>query len=553
MIVGAKKKTRSSETKKEAQPESDNDTIQKFIENRDYQGASTFITFLRDDLKQPYTKEMGLWHGYSLFHQGHYSEAIEIYEKLLKDNPEDTSLNLNIASCHFYNRDFDEAREMALKGTNGDFKTRLIFHIAHQTNNEEELFQAHSELMGTLENQLSLAAIHYMRSNYQDAIEIYQRLLLQHPDFLALNVYISMCQFKLDQYEESNESVDLYLADYSDSAVALNLKSCDYLKIFDSEIAQSQLLQIKKFSSASYDFVDLLVTHNMCIFQDGENGFEILPKLVPSLTEARFNLAILYMRENNAVEAYNLLKDYTPIEFNETVLKASTLLAIGQLNSDTGPIEEANEIFSEVGNMDLIKDTVPGREALASSKFINNEYDETLRVLATIEEYVGDCDEFNYNKGMTLAALSRWAEAERYLLLVKSPKYTKEIFYISWLCRCYIKNGKAELAWNLYKDSTSTEESKTLLNIIASDCYIAGQFYFAMKAYDVLSKFDTDPELKQGMIASAAGVFRSVLTRKETMDKLPEILTVLASEPDAADVARVVHQYAIQSGEFDDY
>ena len=558
MIVGGSKKKPSSQQasrdeKSQNQQETPEEYVQRCIESRDYSGAATFIEFIRDEVKQPYTKELALWHGYSLFHLGQYSDAIDVYEQLLKEEPDDTILYLYIASCHFYNQDFDEARSNALRGPQCDFRTRLIFHIAHQKNDEQELFQAHSQLVGTLENQLSLAAIHYMRSHYQDAIDIYQRLLAEHPDFLALNVYIAMCQFKLEQYEESNQAVDIYLGVNSDSAVALNLKSCDYLRMFDPEIAESQLLQIRKFSSAAYEFVDTLINHNLCIFHNGDDGFKILPKLVPILNEARFNLAVLYMRENNAQEAYNLLQDYIPIELNESILKATVLLAIGQANSEAPPIEEANATFQEVGQMDVIKDTIQGREALASTRFIVGEYDETLKVLQTIEQFVGDLDEYNYDKGMALAALSRWAEAERYFLMVTNPSYTKEIYYVSWLCRCYIKNGEAEAAWNLYTEANSTEDSKTLLNIIASDCFQTGQYYYSMRAYDVLSKVEVDPHFRDGLIAAAVGVFRGILTKKESPDKLSEVISILGAEPDASDVLQTIQTYAMEAGDYGNY
>jgi intraflagellar transport protein 56 len=558
MIVGTTKRRKSQadtrpEGGKSGQPqETPEEYIQRSIESRDYTGAVTFIEFLRDELGQPYTKEIAHWHGYSLFHSARYTDAITLYEQMLKREPEDTTLWLYIASCHYYNQEFSEARDAALKGPSCDFRTRLLFHIAHQMNDEQGLYQAHSELVGTLENQLSLAAIHYMRSHYQEAIEIYQRLLVQRPEFLALNVYIAMCQFKLEQYEESNEAVDLYLAENSDSAVALNLKSCDYLRLFEASIAESQLLQIRKFSSAAYDFVEALITHNLCIFHDGADGFTILPKLVHALAEARHNLAVLYMRNNNPTEANEVLQDYQPIELHESILRATVLLALGQLSSEASQIEEANAIFSDIGAAEGTKDTVPGRECLASTRFIVGEYDEALRVLQTIEELVSEVDEFNYDKGMTLASLSKWAEAERHLLMVKNPAYTKEKFYLTWLCRCYIKNKKPSAAWNLYIDAASMEDSKTLLHIIASDCYSSGQYYYAMRAYDVLSKYETDSSFRDGLIASAVGVFRGVLTRKEPSDRLRELISILSQESDAKQVLDAIRQYALDSGEFDE-
>ena len=555
MIIGGKRRKpviQQQEIEPEPlAPETNEQRIMAYIENRDYSAAATFIDFLHTEMNQPYTKEIKLWHGYALFHLGKYEEAIEIYNGILKDEPDDTIIYLYISSCQFYLQEYEEARASAEKGTNSDFKTRLFFHIAHQMNDDKQLFQSHSQLVGTLENQLSLAAIHYLRSHYQEAIEIYQKILADHPDYIALNVYIAMCQFKLDMWEESNEAVDQYLTINSDSAVALNLKSCDYLRLFDPATAESQLLQIRKFSSATYGFVDGLIQHNLCIFHNGDDAFTILPKLIGVVPEAKFNLAIMYMRESNALEAYELLQDYSPLDVQDSILKATVDLAYGLLNSDPNTINEANLTFAEVGDKETIKDTVPGRQALATHKFIEGEYDSCLKILQTIEEHIGDTDEFNYNEGMALAALSKWVEAEQHFLLVKNPAYLREIYYISWLCKCYIMNRKPDLAFALYTESTNTEDAKALLQIISTDCYAQGQYYYAMKAFDVLAKYELDQTMKEGMIASAVGVFRNILTRKESSDKLSEVIECLSGEPDAAQVLQTIQNYIETSGEFD--
>jgi hypothetical protein len=77
------------------------------------------------------------------------------------------------------------------------------------------------------------------------------------------------------------------------------------------------------------------------------DGLTILPKLVHSLAEARHNLAVLYMRNNNPTEANVVLPDYQPIELHESILRATGLLALGQLSSEASRIEEANAIFSD--------------------------------------------------------------------------------------------------------------------------------------------------------------------------------------------------------------
>lgn len=556
MIVGGKRKKQSQVVTQAEEvvipaTETNEQTILDNIANRDYSAAATFIDFLHKELNQPYTKEMQLWHGYSLFHLGQYEEAIEIYKKLLETDPEDTTVNLYISSCEFYLRDFEAARAYAEKGPQCDYKTRLLFHIAQQTNDDDQLYKTHSQLLGTLPNQLSLAAIHYIRSHYQDAIDIYTKLLADHPDYIALNVYIAMCQFKLDQHQQSNDSVDQYLQFSSDSAVALNLKSCDYLKLYDPNTAESQLLQIRKFSSATYGFVDALINHNLCIFHDGDDGFTILPKLVDVIPQARQNLSILYLREANALEAYNMLQEFMPLDINESLLKATVDFAYGQVSGDPNLIAGASEVFKEFGKMEDRCDTIQGRQALATHKFIEREWDSVLKILQTVEEYLKMYDEFNYNKAITLAQLNRWAEAERFFLLVKNPAYLRELYYTSWLCMCYIMNRKPEKAWEIYTQCTVPEDAKTILQIISSECYSQGQFYFAMKAYYVLAGYEMDEEMKQGMIASAVGVFRNILSRKEDPDKINEIYDCLMHEKDAEQVLQTIQNYVETSGEFD--
>ena len=52
--------------------------------------------------------------------------------------------------------------------------------FAMQFSDEKRLMGFHQKLEHVTEDQLSLASIHYMRSHYQEAIDIYKRILLQN-------------------------------------------------------------------------------------------------------------------------------------------------------------------------------------------------------------------------------------------------------------------------------------------------------------------------------------------------------------------------------------
>lgn len=57
-------------------------------------------------------------------------------------------------------------------------KLRMLFHLAHKLNDENRLIELHGQLGDAEEDHLSLGALHFFRSHYQDAIDVYKRILL---------------------------------------------------------------------------------------------------------------------------------------------------------------------------------------------------------------------------------------------------------------------------------------------------------------------------------------------------------------------------------------
>ena len=82
------------------------------------------------------------------------------------------------------------AADAAKRAPERALRNRLLFHSAHKRDDQDKLMLRHQDLTDTNEDQLSLAAIHYLRSHFQEATDIYKRLLLENRDDLALNVYV---------------------------------------------------------------------------------------------------------------------------------------------------------------------------------------------------------------------------------------------------------------------------------------------------------------------------------------------------------------------------
>lgn len=73
----------------------------------------------------------------------------------------------------------------------------------------------------------------------------------------------------------------------------------------------------------------------------------------------------------------------------------------------------------------------------------------------------------------------------------------------------------------------TSNESLSLLNLIANDCYKMGQFYYSAKAFDVLERLDPDPEFFDGKRGAAFGVFQAVIAGTESKERLVEIIQLL--------------------------
>lgn len=75
---------------------------------------------------------------------------------------------------------YEEAHDLMDIIPNTPLKVRLLFHLAHKLNNEDQLMELHESLRDVVEDQLTLACLHYLRAHYQEAIDIYKRILLDN-------------------------------------------------------------------------------------------------------------------------------------------------------------------------------------------------------------------------------------------------------------------------------------------------------------------------------------------------------------------------------------
>ena len=211
-----------------------------FMKKRDWVAA---LTLLDCDKKYGHRHDMKTYLSiaYCAFHMGEYKKAMEIYDELMKRPDYDRNLHAWKACCMYALCQYREAKLEADKAEQSELKNRLLFQLAHKCGDENEIMTYHAHLSMSIEDQLCMAALHYLRSHFEEATEIYKKLLIENKDYHAINIYVALCYYKMDYYEVSLELLAVYLNLYPDSVVGVNLKACNHFQLFSGKGAENEL------------------------------------------------------------------------------------------------------------------------------------------------------------------------------------------------------------------------------------------------------------------------------------------------------------------------
>ena len=189
------------------------------------------LTLLECDRKYSHRHDLKTYLGiaYCAFHNGDYKKAIDIYEELMKRADYDRNIHSFKACCLYALCSYKEAKEEAQKAPEeSGLRNRLLFQLAQKLGDENEIMNYHTALSSSIEDQLCLAALHYLRSHYEEATEIYKKMLIENKDFHAINIYVALCYYKMGYYDVSLEILAVYLGLYKDSIIGVNLKACNH-------------------------------------------------------------------------------------------------------------------------------------------------------------------------------------------------------------------------------------------------------------------------------------------------------------------------------------
>uniref|UniRef100_A0A7I4Y5F7 Intraflagellar transport protein 56 n=1 Tax=Haemonchus contortus TaxID=6289 RepID=A0A7I4Y5F7_HAECO len=515
--------------------------LEEFLIKKDYTAAISLLEFKQKNGEKNETTD--LWLGHCFFRSGDYRKALEVYEDMKKQGIENPDLPVYLGICFFYLGMYEDAKLAAEKAERSPLQNRLLFHVSHKLGEEKRLMQHHQLLGNVMEDQLSLASIHYMRMHYMEAIEIYKTILQEHTNMIALNVYMAMCYYKMDYFDVAQEVLSVYLRSYADSPAALNLKACITFKIYNGKAALPEVEQLQRVNL--YPAAREILRHNQVVFRDGDGALQVFPGLMDTLPEARVNLILYHLKREDIDSAMTLCNDLEPQSTTEFLVKAIVFAFWGQLKESKDHLKTAEQFFKMVGESPYDTDTIPGRQSMACSLFLSGKYEDALVYLNSIQAYHHNDDVFSFNIAQTEMQCGMWKEAEEHFLAITGPDRDKPVFKYM-LTKTLIMNHKPQLAWDIYTRSTDPKESFNILRIIAMDCYSMGEYYYAAKAFDGLEKIDPSPENWQGKRGATSGLFKMLVQGKATNEQMSEVLQLLdrGNHPQADFVSSTIRRWA---------
>uniref|UniRef100_A0A8C1VIQ2 Intraflagellar transport protein 56 n=1 Tax=Cyprinus carpio TaxID=7962 RepID=A0A8C1VIQ2_CYPCA len=370
--------------------------------------------------------------------------------------------------------------------------------------------------------------------DHKRAMEEYRALTLRPECPVEVWVYLGCSLFFLGLYKEAEE------------AALKGPKTQLQNRLLFHLAHKTELKNLMDISSSSFQFAKELIQHNLVVFRGGEGALQVLPPLIDVISEARLNLVIYYLRQDDIQEAYKLIKDLEPTTPQEYILKGVVNAALGQDIGSRDHLKIAQQFFQLVGGSASECDTIPGRQCMASCFFLLKQFEDVLIYLNSVKSYFYNDDTFNFNYAQAKAALGNYREAEEVFLLIQNEKIKNDYVYLSWLARCYIMNQKARQAWELYLRLETSSDPFSLLQLIANDCYKMGQFYYAAKAFDALERLDQNPEYWEGKRGACVGIFQLILAGQESRETLKEVLPMLRStgNPQVEYMIRIMKKWA---------
>ncbi len=188
---------------------------------------------LTDTLKEDFQK------GNTLYEEGKYEEAIEVYNKILGDAPDAYIMNLNIGNCYFQMEDYNQAEEYYMKVLEKEPEnTKILQAIGNCYSNRGDTVKAlewYNKIeIDKIDDPIVLYNIgthFYGASQFNDALKYYAKSVEVKEDFLDGIYQLGLVNLAMGNNAQALSQFENYIKHDPDSERASQVRGfIEFLK-----------------------------------------------------------------------------------------------------------------------------------------------------------------------------------------------------------------------------------------------------------------------------------------------------------------------------------
>ncbi len=347
-------------------------------------------------------------------------DAIRCYEKALELNPENPMSYYNIGSAYQIMNDHKKACEYLQK--------------AVELDEEDEIFKT-SYAMSLVKTE-----------QYYGAIDIYKKLLLQHPEKDNYKLNLITCYEALGDIQTAISMLEGIV--YINPKFTLPAQKLANLYVKTNQLSKAKDLYdkiiLKNSPTAEVMHQYAILSSSLC---DTDTAEKILKKAIrmnPNLAKAHKDLAVIYLNKR--------LFDYAKDEF-QTALKLApndfeVIFEYGNFLYSTSQNVEAERYYTEA--LEIQPDDILVLTFMALNKLVLNQLDEAKKYIMKALKINHHHEYIQFCAGRIMYARKEYEEAKRYL--ISAVEQNPDIETQNTLALTYYELGEYRQAINIFNN-----------------------------------------------------------------------------------------------------
>ena len=411
--------------------------------------------------------------GTSYMKEKEFSKSIEPLERALSKEPDNLSVYNSLGTAYMATQRIEDAISCYKKALELHPDNPMAYYnlgSAYQIQNKHELACEYLQKAVELDDEdesfkVALAMSLVKSEKYTDAINLYKKLSVQHPEKENYKYNIITCYEAMGEIQTAITMLEAIV--YVNPKFILPAQRLANLYIKTNQLSRAKELYdkilLKNNPTAETLHQYAILSSSLCDTDTAERILKKVIKMNPDIAKAHKDLAVIYLNKR--------LFDYADIEFKAAMQLMpndfEVLFEYGNFLYSISKNDEAEKYYQEA--LDIEPENVLALTFMALNKLVLNQLDEAKEFIMKAlhinhhHEYILFC------AGRILFARKEFEEAKRYL--IKAVELNPDVETQNTLALTYYELGEYQQAINIFNNLLSKFPQNVSVLMSLAKCY----------------------------------------------------------------------------------